>query len=97
MWLNNHGKIPCRRGFPYSACVRGDNGLIPNAPIKDAIQIASTNPARMFSLKELGEIGSKEESRSNSFSVGDNKVIIKKHCCPANWVLERLIIASSGF
>jgi len=62
---------------PISACV----GVIMDytqCTIKDAIQMASTNPARMFSLKELGEIEQGKKADLILFQLVDNKVIIQK-------------------
>jgi len=40
--------------------------------------MASTNPARMFSLKELGEIEQGKKADLILFQLVDNKVIIQK-------------------
>lgn len=62
---------------PISACV----GVIMDytqCTLNDAIQMASTNPAKMFSLNELGEIGQGKRADIILFELDDNKVIIHK-------------------
>ena len=62
---------------PISACV----GVIMDytqCTLNDAIQMASTNPAKMFSLNELGEIGQGKQADLILFELDDNKVIIHK-------------------
>lgn len=62
---------------PISACV----GVIMDytqCTLNDAIQMASTNPAMMFSLNELGEIGQGKRADLILFTLDDNKVIIHK-------------------
>tara|TARA_R110000868_G_scaffold52823_2_gene166374 strand:- start:347 stop:1516 length:1170 start_codon:yes stop_codon:yes gene_type:complete len=62
---------------PISACV----GVIMDftqCTLNDAIQMASTNPAKMFSLNELGEIGQGKRADLILFNLEDNKVIIHK-------------------
>ncbi|MCK0147360.1 amidohydrolase family protein [Arenibacter sp. F26102] len=62
---------------PISACV----GVIMDytqCTLKDAIQMASTNPAKMFSLNDLGEIGQGKKADLILFKLEDNKVVIHK-------------------
>ena len=62
---------------PISACV----GVIMDftqCTIKDAIQMASTNPAKMFSLNELGEIEQGKKADLILFQLENNKVVIHK-------------------
>ncbi|MEG3659830.1 amidohydrolase family protein [Arenibacter palladensis] len=62
---------------PISACV----GVIMDytqCTLNDAIQMASTNPAKMFSLNKLGEIGQGKQADLILFELDDNKVIIHK-------------------
>ena len=62
---------------PISACV----GVIMDftqCTLNDAIQMASTNPAKMFSLNELGEIGQGKRADLILFNLEDNKVVIHK-------------------
>ncbi|MBC8769201.1 amidohydrolase family protein [Arenibacter sp. BSSL-BM3] len=62
---------------PISACV----GVIMDytqCTLKDAIQMASTNPAKMFSLNELGEIGQGKRADLILFQLENNKVVIHK-------------------
>ncbi|MBU2906114.1 MULTISPECIES: amidohydrolase family protein [Arenibacter] len=62
---------------PISACV----GVIMDytqCTLNDAIQMASTNPAKMFSLNELGEIGQGKRADLILFKLEDNQVIIHK-------------------
>jgi N-acetylglucosamine-6-phosphate deacetylase len=46
--------------------------------LNDAIQMASTNPAKMFSLNELGEIGQGKRADLILFNLEDNQVVIHK-------------------
>ena len=62
---------------PISACV----GVIMDftqCTIKDAIQMASTNPAKMFSLNALGEIEQGKKADLILFQLENNKVVIHK-------------------
>ena len=62
---------------PISACV----GVIMDftqCTIKDAIQMASTNPAKMFSLNDLGEIEQGKKADLILFQLENNKVVIHK-------------------
>ena len=62
---------------PISACV----GVIMDytqCTLNDAIQMASTNPAKMFSLDELGEIGQGKRADLILFKLEDNQVVIHK-------------------
>jgi len=62
---------------PISACV----GIIMDytqCTIGDAIQMASTNPAHMFSLNELGEIGQGKRADLILFELENNQVVIQK-------------------
>lgn len=62
---------------PISACV----GVIMDftqCTLNDAIQMASTNPAKMFSLNELGEIGQGKRADLIVFNLEDNQVVIHK-------------------
>jgi N-acetylglucosamine-6-phosphate deacetylase len=62
---------------PISACV----GVIMDftqCTLNDAIQMASTNPAKMFSLNELGEIGQGKRADLILFNLEDNQVVIHK-------------------
>lgn len=62
---------------PISKCV----GVImefTHCSLKDAIQMASTNPARMFSLDDLGEIEQGKRADLIVFSMENNEMVIKK-------------------
>ena len=62
---------------PISACV----GVIMDftqCTLNDAIQMASTNPAKMFSLSEIGEIGQGKRADLILFKLEDNEVVIHK-------------------
>ncbi|MEQ9582320.1 MAG: amidohydrolase family protein [Arenibacter sp.] len=62
---------------PISACV----GVIMDftqCTLNDAIQMASTNPAKMFSLNELGEIGQGKRADLIVFNLEDNQEVIHK-------------------
>ncbi|PXX26831.1 N-acetylglucosamine-6-phosphate deacetylase [Arenibacter sp. ARW7G5Y1] len=62
---------------PISACV----GVIMDytqCTLKDAIQMASTNPAELFSLNDLGEIGQGKRADLILFQLEDKKVVIYK-------------------
>ncbi|RAJ06147.1 N-acetylglucosamine-6-phosphate deacetylase [Arenibacter echinorum] len=62
---------------PISACV----GVIMDftqCTLNDAIQMASTNPAKMFSLNEIGEIGQGKRADLILFNLKDNQVVIHK-------------------
>ncbi|WP_192877702.1 N-acetylglucosamine-6-phosphate deacetylase [Arenibacter hampyeongensis] len=62
---------------PISACV----GVIMDytqCTLKDAIQMASTNPAKMFLLNDLGEIGQGKKADLILFKLENNEVVIHK-------------------
>jgi N-acetylglucosamine-6-phosphate deacetylase len=46
--------------------------------LNDAIQMASTNPAKMFSLNALGEIGQGKRADLILFTLENNEVLIQK-------------------
>ena len=62
---------------PISACI----GVIMDytqCTLNDAIQMASTNPATMFSLNELGEIGQGKRADLILFQLENNQVVVQK-------------------
>jgi N-acetylglucosamine-6-phosphate deacetylase len=62
---------------PISKCV-GVMLDYTGCSLKNAIQMASTNPARLFSLDGLGEIEVGKQADLILFSVQDNQVVIKQ-------------------
>ena len=46
--------------------------------LKDAIQMASTNPARLFSLDDVGEIAPRKRADLILFTQENNEIVIKK-------------------
>tara|TARA_R110002167_G_scaffold163242_1_gene359959 strand:- start:2824 stop:4035 length:1212 start_codon:yes stop_codon:yes gene_type:complete len=62
---------------PISKCV----GVVmeyTQCSLKDAIQMASTNPAKLFSLNEIGEIEAGKRADLVLFTLHDNRMTIKK-------------------
>jgi N-acetylglucosamine-6-phosphate deacetylase len=62
---------------PISACV-GVMMDYTQCTLNDAIQMASTNPAKMFSLNGLGEIGQGKRADLILFTLENNEVLIQK-------------------
>lgn len=62
---------------PISKCV-GVMMDFTQCSLKDAITMASTNPADIFNLKDLGEISLGKRADFIVFSMDDNKMMIKK-------------------
>ncbi|WP_299530105.1 N-acetylglucosamine-6-phosphate deacetylase [Ulvibacterium sp.] len=62
---------------PISKCV----GVVmeyTGCSLKNAIQMASTNPARLFSLDELGEIEVGKQADLILFSIKDNQMVVEQ-------------------
>ncbi|RTE52632.1 N-acetylglucosamine-6-phosphate deacetylase [Arenibacter aquaticus] len=62
---------------PISACI----GVIMDytqCGIKEAVQMASTNPAKLLSLQDLGEIGQGKQANLVLFKLENNKMVIHK-------------------
>ncbi|MBT8183520.1 MAG: amidohydrolase family protein [Eudoraea sp.] len=70
---------------PLSKCV-GVMMEFTQCNIRDAIQMASTNPARMFSLDNLGEIEEGKRADLILFTMKNNEMIIKKTFVAGNLV-----------
>lgn len=62
---------------PISKCV-GVMLVYTGCSLKNAIQMASTNPARLFSLDGLGKIEVGKQADLILFSIEDNQVVIKQ-------------------
>jgi N-acetylglucosamine-6-phosphate deacetylase len=62
---------------PISACV-GVMMDYTQCTLNDAIQMASTNPAKMFSLNALGEIGQGKRADLILFTLEGNQMVIQK-------------------
>ena len=62
---------------PISQCV-GVIMKFTQCSLGDAIQMASTNPAKMFSLHDLGEIGQDKRADLILFTMENNEMVIKK-------------------
>jgi len=73
---------------PISKCV----GVVMDfteCSLKDAIQMASTNPAQMFALSELGSIQKGNRADLVLFELEDNEMIIKKTFLAGKLVFEK--------
>lgn len=62
---------------PISACV-GVMMDYTQCTLKEAVQMASTNPAELFFLKELGGIGQGKRADLILFRLEDNKMVVHK-------------------
>lgn len=73
---------------PIRRCV-GRIMRFTNCSLKDAIQMASTNPAKLMGLKEVGEI--KEGNRADLilFTIEDGDIVIQKTIVAGNVVYTR--------
>ena len=73
---------------PISKCV-GQIMEFTECPLKDAIQMASTNPAEFFALKELGAIEKGKRADLILFTMENNEMVIERTYVKGELVYSR--------
>ena len=73
---------------PISSCV-GNMMKFTQCSLSDAIQMASTNPAHLMGLSELGEISEGKRADLILFTIEDGNMVIRKTIVAGNVVFEK--------